>query len=215
MSVFQPNGRSYSKFTGRRVYFLRCVGFPAIKIGCSFQTERRLTAIQCNMPFDMEFISEFPGTGLDERYLHVLFLRHRLGGEFFRDCDEIREWYEHAAEFGAPLHPLPELATLARVRGQDIAAFCERHGISSDAISDLLDVGPKTRRKYEKQNHGGSSAYLAAVAVLAKRAGADVSEIWDKPRAADAVIDHLALNHPNTAHGRQWATPTASAGRAG
>ena len=184
MSIFQPNPRSpkRSDYTGARVYFARCVGFPAVKIGCSHYVLDRLKAVKSNLPFDMELIGQFPGNLLDEKYVHVALLKHRLGGEFYADCDEVREWYEHARDFEAPLHPIPALKLAHSVNSRRMVAFGEKHGITTDKIAQMLQVDRATVKRYALKAHHGSSHYLAAMAVLAHRAGADISTIWRSPK---------------------------------
>lgn len=178
MSALHHGGRGGDVGDGpsvRGVYFARCVGFPAIKIGCSAGFKLRLAALQSKLPFSMEYLGSFPGDLFTERYVQVLLLEHRLGGEFYADSPPVMEWADHARRTGKPLHAVPQFNMLHSIPGGRLRVWAADHGINVHDVASLLGVSTSTAKAYTKKQHGYGSLFLAALAVLARRRGADIS----------------------------------------
>ncbi len=178
MSHLHQGGRGGDVGNGPRVrgvYFAQCIGFPAIKIGCSYGFKLRLEALQSKLPFDLQYLGSFPGDLFTERYIQVLLMEHRLGGEFYADSPPVREWAEHAKRTGEPLHAVPQFNMLHRIPGDRLRAWAADHGINVHDVASLLGVSTSTAKAYTKKQHGYGSLFLAALAVLARRRGADIS----------------------------------------
>lgn len=72
-----------------RVYFAAADG--RIKIGfTSRPVADRLKAISAHLPSPLELIGDIPGSLLLERAIQRELIQFRLNGEWFRDCEEIR-----------------------------------------------------------------------------------------------------------------------------
>lgn len=71
------------------VYFIGD-GNGCIKIGKSTSPSRRLASLQTAHPRRLELIATMPGGAYMEGRLHEKFADHRLSGEWFKDCAEIR-----------------------------------------------------------------------------------------------------------------------------
>lgn len=73
------------------IYFVRAVGQPGPwKIGCASDPVLRLRQMQTWCPIKLEVAASVAGTMYDEKRMHRLLAGHRLHGEWFADCDEIR-----------------------------------------------------------------------------------------------------------------------------
>ena len=185
MSVFARPSCEREKETGAsEVYFAKCVGFPAIKIGCSHGWRLRLQALQTNLPFDLEFVGAFPGGMFAERFVQVTLLKHRLGGEYFSECDEVMEWAHHARDHAQPLRLIPHIDDLSWVREPKVRALMRRYKIAAEEVADLLQVGPSTAKKLTKDGYGKSRHFTAAVCVIAQRKGADLDALSEVRAAA-------------------------------
>lgn len=71
-----------------KVYFIQCG--RAIKIGSSRNPWARLTQLKTGMPEAPRLLGHFNAPMSREKELHKQFAAHRINGEWFRDCDEIR-----------------------------------------------------------------------------------------------------------------------------
>ena len=85
-------------------------GHP-VKIGFTrAQTpQRRLPGLQTGCPYKLKVLESFRGRHSDEQKAHALLDAHRLCGEWFEDCQEVRDGYaQTAAERAAkPMACLP------------------------------------------------------------------------------------------------------------
>ncbi len=75
---------------GSFVYFIASP--RAVKIGRSTQPRKRLRALQRFNAERLELLGVVPGRQLVELALHKRFAKHRIAGEWFRDCCEIRDF---------------------------------------------------------------------------------------------------------------------------
>lgn len=71
-----------------RVYFALCNG--RIKIGTSADVEARMRGLASGHPDGVKVISTVDGGRDVEQALHRKLADHRLSGEWFSDCDEVR-----------------------------------------------------------------------------------------------------------------------------
>lgn len=78
------------KESASRIYFIEAVGANRIKIGRSNNVGKRIRSLQCASPFKLILLAEAPGSSFTETYFHNIFREHRVGGEWFSDCPEIR-----------------------------------------------------------------------------------------------------------------------------
>ncbi|MGJ7042107.1 mRNA-degrading endonuclease YafQ of YafQ-DinJ toxin-antitoxin module [Shinella sp. BE166] len=68
-----------------------------VKIGLSRQPRKRLSSLQTGHPKRLNIVGLMPGGAEDEFQLHGRFRDHRVKGEWFRDCSEIRDFIALAA----------------------------------------------------------------------------------------------------------------------
>lgn len=85
-----PRLRAYT--TDGFVYFIQAVQGGLIKIGWAVSPESRLQYFQSFCPVKLCIIYAFPGTRTDENQCHKRFSHHRQRGEWFADCEEIRDF---------------------------------------------------------------------------------------------------------------------------
>ena len=70
------------------IYFVKSGDF--IKIGKADDPNKRLAQFQTGNPEPLEMLAIIDGSHAKERAIHAHFSSYRVGGEWFRDCDEIR-----------------------------------------------------------------------------------------------------------------------------
>jgi hypothetical protein len=75
---------------GGVVYFVEGAG-GALKIGFARKIEQRLAELQTGSPVRLRVVCTIKGGIKLEREYHRKFAEHRLHGEWFRDCREIRK----------------------------------------------------------------------------------------------------------------------------
>lgn len=76
---------------GGYVYFAQAGEDGPIKIGWTCSPQERIDALQTSSPFKLNVLVVLEGSKKDEAAFHRQFADHRLNGEWFTDCDEIRE----------------------------------------------------------------------------------------------------------------------------
>lgn len=81
------------------LYFLHAQG--RIKIGISNDVARRLSDLRHQNGSSLSLLGSMPGSLQLERYIHGLLAAHRLHGEWFTDCDQVRAVMTTALTRGA------------------------------------------------------------------------------------------------------------------
>lgn len=71
------------------VYFIECAG--RIKIGCSKNIQGRVAHISTSAPAEVTLIASIPGNYRLEKAIHRHLAAHRERGEWFTDCQAVRE----------------------------------------------------------------------------------------------------------------------------
>lgn len=66
-----------------------------VKIGFSENINKRLSILQTGNPIKMEIIDYKEGNKIDEGILHSLCKEFRIRGEWFKDCDQVREIFKN------------------------------------------------------------------------------------------------------------------------
>lgn len=78
----------------RQVYFAKCGDH--IKIGVATNVRARLSSLQVGAAAPVELIAAVAGDQHLESALHKKLHPHRVAGEWFRDCDEVRTTIQNA-----------------------------------------------------------------------------------------------------------------------
>lgn len=74
------------------IYFVHSPESARIKIGYTTNPDKRICVLQTASPSALETLAIIPGTVADECELHRRFAHLRVHREWFRDCDELREY---------------------------------------------------------------------------------------------------------------------------
>jgi hypothetical protein len=82
------------RFEGHPGYVYFVAGGPFIKIGWSMWMRERIAGLQTGNPYKLELLATMPGSIDTEREMHDRFKDHRVEGEWFKDCQEIRNFIE-------------------------------------------------------------------------------------------------------------------------
>jgi hypothetical protein len=89
-----------------KVYFIKAG--DSIKIGVSVDIPRRMSELRVGCAHKLELIATIDGSYAEESRLHAALDQHRLRGEWFSDCEEVRDVISHALSYGvASLQPKP------------------------------------------------------------------------------------------------------------
>lgn len=73
------------------VYFIQAGKNGPIKIGWTTSLEERIDALQTGCPFRLRVLAAIEGTKQDEAAYHRQFAEHRMRGEWFKNCEAIRD----------------------------------------------------------------------------------------------------------------------------
>lgn len=84
----------YAPARGSRVYFIS--DGESIKIGVSVNPQERLLALQTGHARQLSILCTIPGGADEEFHMHAKFRHHRIRGEWFNDCQEIRDFVSAA-----------------------------------------------------------------------------------------------------------------------
>jgi hypothetical protein len=79
------------------IYFIEHAG--RIKVGYASNVDRRLGEFRTAIPSFVR-LGTMAGTRLHERTIHNCLVAHREGGEWFKDCPEVRAFLQHAMRHG-------------------------------------------------------------------------------------------------------------------
>lgn len=72
------------------IYFVQRDSDGPIKIGYTAKPLARIAALQTGSAEKLTFLALVPGDESDEQRLHLAAADHRLGGEWFVDCADVR-----------------------------------------------------------------------------------------------------------------------------
>lgn len=92
------------------VYFARCIGFDAVKIGVAEKPQSRLKQSQVHNPFELELAATVECRRREsacalEKYLHNQYDEYCIRGEWLKTCvlDAVLRESEHDQEPGEPI----------------------------------------------------------------------------------------------------------------
>ena len=86
-------------FSGPHVYFVQSINEGPIKIGFTTNLARRIAQLNTGSSARLVIIASMPAGRAYERHLHRRLAAHRLHGEWFADCDEVRATMQVASDF--------------------------------------------------------------------------------------------------------------------
>jgi hypothetical protein len=98
------------------IYFAKCG--EHIKIGIAGNVKQRIGSLQVASAQPIELIGAVKGTAHDERRLHKTLSRHRIKGEWFSDCPEVRSAMNIAIERGDWSDPIVSAKAKSDVFGK-------------------------------------------------------------------------------------------------
>lgn len=91
------------------IYFAQGDTGGPIKVGYTRSLDRRIAALQNGSHDRINILGTCPGSEYFERSLHARFQPHRISGEWFLDCPEIRGFIAgHCTAFKPTPPPAPE-----------------------------------------------------------------------------------------------------------
>jgi hypothetical protein len=133
------------------VYFIGCAG--RIKIGVTKNLKSRVGALQTSAPDKLAVIAIAPGSTRLERDLHEKLRPHRLTGEWFNDCEEVRGAIAETVaatdgifdpDIRVQVRPLPPQQIVAASPAPDedwssIDLMLEAHRVASKRFGEFID----------------------------------------------------------------------------
>lgn len=103
--LYSPVGRRENRSTGKPyqkdVYFIQGCHTKYIKIGISYDVERRLKGIQASEPLKLLAVVKEGGTAL-EKELHKRFEQFRIHNEWFQPAPELMQYIKGIISEGSP-----------------------------------------------------------------------------------------------------------------
>lgn len=97
----------------RKIYFAACNG--RIKVGIAQDVIARVRQIGEHLSDPIEIIGVIPGDHKQEKAIHAALRDHRLKGEWFRDCENVRRLLRDFM-LGAPTPPTLAIPKVAKVK---------------------------------------------------------------------------------------------------
>jgi hypothetical protein len=79
------------------IYFIQAELGGPIKVGCSFDPERRLRQLQLLCPFKLKLLGRLIGSRADEKKMHEAMRKHHAWGEWFHPSRYLMGMVEMAA----------------------------------------------------------------------------------------------------------------------
>lgn len=128
---------------GKHIYFIRPVNMSGpIKIGTSKEPDGRVNAVGLWSPIKLELVASAPGSFSEETYLHRLFAKHRMHGEWFLWSPDLQELIDYVAKTGAlpaEKHDVTNASMAeAYCAGQTLQQIGDMHGISRERVRQIL-----------------------------------------------------------------------------
>jgi len=162
-----------------RVYFARCIAHDGYdlkvwKIGSSMDPETRASQVGYNSPFRCVVEATAPGNLFHEFFCHFWLRQWGTGGEFFRDCEEIRRIVGYMKANDTLPFSIKNVGGEGDWRTIRPAEFMERHGISFKDIADLSGTSRMHYQNLLKTKPSGNRRFLAALCVTAVRKGVTI-----------------------------------------
>jgi hypothetical protein len=147
-----------------KVYFVSAPG--RIKIGFTRFPERRLVALRRADMENLTVIDIIDGERALEKRLHDLLSVHRLRGEWFNDCHEVRGVIEDAVagKHSISEDPKPEPAYAAQLNSTDDPPYSPEFQIVQRLLDEAESSLGRSDNKYEVR--GRVEAALAAADVF-------------------------------------------------
>jgi len=154
-----------------KVYFVAAPG--RIKVGFTRKPERRLTALRRADMEELTVIAIIDGERALEKKLHAILAEHQLRGEWFKDCERVREIITEAvAGKHAVAAPVAEEPAVKEVEADDPPAFSHEYQIVQRLFDEAEAAIARGADKYEVR--GYANAALAASQAFMRQRGIEV-----------------------------------------
>jgi hypothetical protein len=177
----KPSGEVYFA----RLYTHEGLDMNTVKIGCSHSLELRERQLSSGMPFTCRVIGSFPGTMMDEHFMHLWFRRFHIRGEYFKANPLLTDVINRGVRLGK--NPLISIGSDEGFRWSELN--CQRF-LSENAITaaDLEKYGDYRSgyaiiKRLEKDPRGNRKI-AATLMVVALRRGLTFrwpDDFWDVP----------------------------------
>lgn len=92
LGLNKTRGKQEDELPESTIYFMCALDANRIKIGFTANIEKRIKNLRTSSPHKLRLMRTIPGTKDDERRLHEQFAHLREHGEWFTDCDELRDF---------------------------------------------------------------------------------------------------------------------------
>jgi hypothetical protein len=129
------------------IYFIEHAG--RIKVGFASNVETRLLAFRTTIPSFVR-LGSMEGTRRHERTIHNCLAQYRESGEWFKDCQEVREFLQHAMAHGVeewqPDRIRSHTPSMWDARAKRLCEIICRDRPKSEIgeIEKALDIPPRT-----------------------------------------------------------------------
>ncbi len=156
-----------------KVYFVSAPG--RIKIGFTTKPEKRLVVLRRADMEELSVIAIIEGSRALERKLHILVDKHRLRGEWFTDCAEVREVIADAVagKHAIIAAPKPPAADFAIYGPHKPIPFLPEYLIVQKLLDEAEASLARNDDKFETRGHVRSA--LTAAAMFMEQQGIKVA----------------------------------------
>jgi hypothetical protein len=124
------------------VYFVQRADGGPIKIGCTAFLDQRMAQLAVDTKAKLVLLASAPGSFRDEGRLHRQFAPHRVEGEWFADCADIRAAIGHIQRKGIlppPVEEDREVVMAARyLSGETLNAIGVDFGMTRERVRQIL-----------------------------------------------------------------------------
>ena len=93
VSIDLAGSKLPDKRSGSWLYLIEAVGTGLVKVGMTTDIERRFTQLIGENAVELKLVGVMEGNSADERAAHDLLKAHRVHGEWFKDCEEVRKLF--------------------------------------------------------------------------------------------------------------------------
>lgn len=130
----------------------------AIKIGRAKDVGLRIRDLQCGSSRELTLIGTTEGGSAEERHAHVTLSEHRLAGEWFKDCEAVRDAIASFMDFGIqvvqdqPRKPDSDILAKCRAAASLLVQNEVRNGYPKmeaySRVSDMIGVSSAWMRYF-------------------------------------------------------------------
>lgn len=140
----------------REIYFAECSG--RIKIGIATNVQARLSQLRTGAGAPVKLIARVGGDLVTERALHRKLKAHRIDGEWYHDCSDVRAAIQNSVNNFTPGESVAEIRRATAGKFKAVAKAVWPTKTAEHLAFIALDFEPAGHRKTLRANSIAQSA---------------------------------------------------------